>query len=147
MSANTDLSNLPPVVPDPGQCQWVKCKGTGIDDAYAKRTHTMGMPLSMPGVIIFVHGVNSEGEWYDDAANEFARGLNQRLGRSDLTKLLPDQAAANGRKPTRYGPTNEARERVLSPVIPFYWGYKCERTQRKMVRGTEQLGSTPAWTD
>uniref|UniRef100_UPI003F69B79C T6SS effector phospholipase Tle3 domain-containing protein n=1 Tax=Pseudacidovorax intermedius TaxID=433924 RepID=UPI003F69B79C len=147
MSQDRDLSHLSCVTPDPGKCQWVKCKGTGIDDAYTQRTHTMGMPLSMPGVIIFVHGVNSEGEWYHDASGEFAKGLNQRLGRDDLKQLEKDsQGDQNKITAHRYLSRREG-QRIPSPIIPFYWGYKCERTQRKMVRGTEQLGSTPAWTD
>ena len=37
-------------------------------------------PLQLPGLIIFVHGVNSEGEWYDYAERSLCAGLNQRLG-------------------------------------------------------------------
>lgn len=148
MTQDKDLSTLQPVVPDSGKCQWVQCKRTGIDDAYAERTNTMGVPLSMPGVIIFVHGVNSEGEWYFDAAREFATGLNRRLGRSDLQRLVRDGIGDQDKVTAhRFLQHDESQARIASPIIPFYWGYKCERTQRKMVRGTEQLGSTPAWTD
>ena len=35
------------------------------------------VPPHMPGVIIFVHGVNSEGEWYDKAEKALCEGLNQ----------------------------------------------------------------------
>jgi hypothetical protein len=61
---SNDLSSLNPVKPDPGSYQWVKGKVTGIDDEQADRTHTVGVPYLMPGTIIFVHGVNSDGEWY-----------------------------------------------------------------------------------
>ncbi|WP_425117430.1 T6SS effector phospholipase Tle3 domain-containing protein, partial [Burkholderia anthina] len=39
------------------------------------------MPL--PGVVIFVHGVNSEGEWFDAAEEGLCKGLNRRIGRLD----------------------------------------------------------------
>ncbi|XTD37201.1 hypothetical protein AB4I99_16130 [Citrobacter murliniae] len=51
-------------------------------------------PLQLLGLIIFVHGVNSEGEWYDYAENELCKGLNTRLG------LLHD--SGYGLKPNTY---------------------------------------------
>jgi hypothetical protein len=32
-------------------------------------TTLVAVPRPMPCIIIFVHGVNSEGEWYKDAEN------------------------------------------------------------------------------
>lgn len=40
-------------------------------------------PMPLPGVVIFVHGVNSEGEWFGPAEEGLCRGLNRRLGRLD----------------------------------------------------------------
>jgi len=40
----------------------------------------------MPCIVIFVHGVNSEGEWYNDAESGIARGLNEQPGRADITQ-------------------------------------------------------------
>jgi len=148
---SSDLSNMPPVEADPSKYQWVKGKVTGIDDKQADRTHTVGVPHLMPGIVIFVHGVNSEGEWYDDAAGQFAKGLNERLGRTDLTKLVPDQSSSvDGRRPTRYRKENDAKRPIPSPIIPFWWGYKAgdgPEGGRKVVKGTDQFGMTPAWTD
>ena len=48
------------------------------------------IPPHLPGVIIFVHGVNSEGEWYDDAEEGLCAGLNDRLRRTNETKLTPN---------------------------------------------------------
>ncbi|VWC04561.1 membrane protein [Burkholderia lata] len=45
------------------------------------------IPPHMPGVIIFVHGVNSTGEWYDAAEKALCEGLNERLNRDDGWKL------------------------------------------------------------
>lgn len=148
MSQNKDLSSLTPVVPDPGKYQWVKGKSTGIDDNQKDRTHTVGVPDLMPGTIIFVHGVNSDGEWYFDASGQFAKGLNQRLGREDLEGLIKDEVG-NKDKVTanRYLKTDESGNRIKSPVIPFWWGYQTQPTERKIVKGTDQHGETPAKTD
>lgn len=147
MSRDADLSHLAPVNPDPGKYQWVKGKVTGIDQEKAQRTHTVGVPFSMPGVIIFVHGVNSEGEWYHDASQELARGLNGRLGRNDLEQLFKDTKVDQDKVMARRYVSERDGQRVASPIIPFYWGYKCEDDQRKVVRGTDQFGMTPTWTD
>ena len=37
--------------------------------------------LPLPGIMIFVHGVNSDGEWYDEAETGLCAGLNARLHR------------------------------------------------------------------
>ena len=44
-------------------------------DRYAK--------LPLPGVVIFVHGVNSDGEWYRAAEAGLCKGLNTRMQRCD----------------------------------------------------------------
>ncbi|OLL29065.1 hypothetical protein BTH42_24335 [Burkholderia sp. SRS-W-2-2016] len=87
------------------------------------------VPPHMPGVIIFVHGVNSEGEWYDDAEIALCDGLNERLGRKGTFELSANEyAKTKDKKPslrrmTKYG---------CSPVIRFYWGYRAEPgTERK----------------
>jgi pimeloyl-ACP methyl ester carboxylesterase len=142
-----DLSNIEvPVTPDPGKYQWVRGKVTGIDEKQTDRTHTVGVPLLMPGVTIFVHGVNSDGEWYFDASGQFAKGLNKRLGRDDLKQLRQD-AVGDENKVTahRYLKIDEYGDRIKSPIIPFWWGYKAQDSERKLVKGT--LVDTPAWTD
>jgi pimeloyl-ACP methyl ester carboxylesterase len=68
-------------------------------------------PKPMPCVVIFVHGVNSEGEWYWDAENGVVAGLNERLGRRDIK---PNQYSEDGRT---------LKKSANSPVIRFYWGY------------------------
>lgn len=147
MSQDNDLSTLTSVTPDPGKYQWVKGQITGIDDKQIDRTHTVGVPHLMPGVIIFVHGVNSDGEWYFDAAAEFGKGLNERLGREDLKKLEKDTKGDREKVTAHRYLRSSNDERIPSPVIPFWWGYKTQSAERKIVKGTNQSGSTPAWTD
>ena len=126
-----DLSTLTPVEPDQGKAQWVQGILTGTDKDNSTRTHTVGIPHLMPGTIIFVHGVNSEGEWYKNAAEQFSVGLNKRLGRTDLKSL--DDDPSNSKRFLR----EKDGKRARSPILPFYWGYSVPSDQRKkVVEGT-----------
>lgn len=46
------------------------------------------IPPHLLGVIIFVHGVNSTGEWYEIAEKNICSGLNTRLGLNDTNFKL-----------------------------------------------------------
>lgn len=98
------------------------------------------IPPHLPGIIIFVHGVNSEGEWYDAAEGALCDGLNQRLNRADLeatTYTAVDSVTKqqDGRRVVTAG---------YSPVIRFYWGYRAPDGQEenytiplRNIRGTD----------
>jgi pimeloyl-ACP methyl ester carboxylesterase len=135
------LTFIPPVEPRHGVNQWVKCTPTGTHQKDSLKTLTFGAPLLMPGVIIFVHGVNSEGEWYEDAANHFANGLNSRLGRKDIEGL------GKARNEKRFPRLNEYEPRISSSVIPFYWGYSAHKNEclKDCTKNVE--GTTDVWTD
>lgn len=86
----------------------------------------------MPGVIIFVHGVNSEGEWYDAAEDAICAGLSQRLGRTGTEAELTANRyldRKNGEVVPRY-----ISDKGNSPVIRFYWGYRSEDANLKRWR-------------
>jgi pimeloyl-ACP methyl ester carboxylesterase len=80
-------------------------------------------PPHLPGIVIFVHGVNSTGEWYQTAEESLCAGLNIRLGLGDTEYSL---------RPNIYScdspASDNGRRRILtegrSPVIRFYWGYR-----------------------
>lgn len=85
-------------------------------------------PPHLPGIIIFVHGVNSTGEWFADAEKNICKGLNTRLGLNETPFTL---------KPNKYNCDdnfdfdNYKKDRKLlnvgeanSPVVRFYWGYR-----------------------
>ncbi|SIR67187.1 hypothetical protein SAMN05421829_1331, partial [Aromatoleum tolulyticum] len=84
---------------------------TPVDDKTCK---DVLLQPDMPGIIIFVHGVNSEGEWYEAAEQHILAGLNKRLGRNDLKPREWDPRAAK--------PKPETSDR--SPIIHFFWGYR-----------------------
>ncbi|WP_321785837.1 effector protein Tle3 domain-containing protein [Burkholderia pyrrocinia] len=94
------------------------------------------IPPHMPGVIIFVHGVNSTGEWYDEAEQALCQGLNERLKRSDL-KANTYSTTDGERVVPRY---IKKGDEGISPVIRFYWGYSAapgtERNWRIPMRNS-----------
>ncbi|MCK4165378.1 hypothetical protein HFK89_23750 [Ralstonia pseudosolanacearum] len=81
--------------------------------------HNMMVPCDrpLPCIVIFVHGVNSEGEWYGNAEDSIAKGLNTRLGRTDIVANEYAKGARQLQKLRR------------SPVIRFYWGYRAPQDQ------------------
>ena len=108
MVMNDEFSTLPRIHPAKEKAQWVSARYLRTE---SDGTLVMDVPYLMPGTFIFVHGVNSVGEWYADAAMQLCDGLNKRLGRSDL---------AHGAR---------------SPIIPFYWGYKMQPGDEKRYPG------------
>jgi len=72
----------------------------------------------MPCIVIFVHGVNSEGEWFADAEAGIVNGLNERLGRSDLEV---NEFSNDDSRPL------ESLNLKNSPIIRFYWGYRAPK--------------------
>lgn len=126
-----EFCSLPRVRPNKGKAQWVQAKytKTEINDTGRLATHILEVPHLMPGIAIFVHGVNSEGEWYQEAAKQLATGLNKRLGRTCLQELEP----ANDRR-HRFARFRNGKP-YLSPVIPFYWGYRLQQDDEKRYPG------------
>src|ERR1700682_2315027 len=90
------------------------------------------IPPHLPGVIIFVHGVNSEGEWYDAAEKAICEGLNERLNRNEVTRLKPNHYSAMNQKGEPG--TRHIVEIGHSPVIRFYWGYRARDREEKKWR-------------
>ncbi len=84
------------------------------------------IPPHMPGVIIFVHGVNSEGEWYDPAEQALCDGLNERLGLGDTDFKLKPNSYVDRDPETRkmHERRYDSTKPGNSPVIRFYWGYR-----------------------
>jgi len=85
-------------------------------------------PIHHPGIILFVHGVNSTGEWYSTAERNICEGLNERLGlKSTSFELIPNKYNCDN----IFDLEGYKLDRVLlnageanSPVVRFYWGYR-----------------------
>lgn len=124
----------------------------GVPYSYSSTSHKnikvnaeVQPPLQFPGLIIFVHGVNSEGEWYDNAEIALCSGLNERLGLHGQYALVENKYEEGSFVPCEknekgwgscYGKDEEKKKWISgvrrfqkggegrSPVIRFYWGYR-----------------------
>ena len=85
----------------------------------------------LPGIVIFVHGVNSDGEWYDAAEEGLIAGLNKRLGLDQARVGATLEKVTYRRELFPNGSMNRTLDGKTfisssgcSPVIRFRWGYK-----------------------
>ncbi|MGG1945339.1 hypothetical protein AB1286_11070 [Trinickia sp. NRRL B-1857] len=99
----------------------------------------------LPGIVIFVHGVNSEGEWFESAEEGLCKGLNRRLARLDdqmthkgvvAGQLTPAQYTGSLTpdgflNPKLWAGTYIKADQSFSPVIHFRWGYKANKEELK----------------
>ncbi|HCK7269799.1 TPA: hypothetical protein N0X31_005037, partial [Enterobacter hormaechei] len=94
------------------------------------------LPPHLPGLIILVHGVNSTGEWYQNAEESLCNGLNDRLGlNGSQFELKPNKYSTDCEKEegkSNSSPSPLARRKLIenserSPIIRFYWGYSSVR--------------------
>ncbi|WBS03977.1 hypothetical protein OU994_06725 [Pseudoduganella sp. SL102] len=117
------------------------------------------MQMPLPGIVIFVHGVNSDGEWYDQAEKGICAGLNQRLKRCDehlahptpaggqLTPVsyipeLTDDGFINAKRTSK---TFVGDDNHFSPVIRFRWGYKASLTELQEFGDAIYLNEENYW--
>ncbi|AIO38092.1 hypothetical protein DM40_3580 [Burkholderia cenocepacia] len=120
-------------------------RGEGVT-MFAKNTPLVCIKqLPLPGIVIFVHGVNSEGEWFDASEEGLCRGLNRRLGRLD-DQMMYHGVDAGQLTPAKYTESvtpdgfldpklwygNYVRpDPSFSPVIHFRWGYRATAAELK----------------
>ncbi|WP_321923431.1 hypothetical protein [Burkholderia sp. BCC1998] len=120
-------------------------RGEGVT-MFAKNTPLICIKqLPLPGIVIFVHGVNSEGEWFEASEEGLCAGLNRRLGRLD-DQMMYHGIDAGQLTPAKYTesltpdgflnpkllPNNYVKpEPSFSPVIHFRWGYRATAAELK----------------
>jgi pimeloyl-ACP methyl ester carboxylesterase len=112
--------------------------GTGVVFLDHDKPMILIEQMPLPGIVIFVHGVNSDGEWYTPCEKGLCDGLNARLRRrqGEIVHASPDGGQL---KPAAYLPeltddgfinpdmtdkTFIKADPNFSPVIQFRWGYK-----------------------
>lgn len=115
----------------------------------------------LPGLVIFVHGVNSDGEWYEQCEEGLIDGLNERLGysrawlsdRALLRKVeYKPELTAEGGVDFGLSGDNFIADPGRSPVIRFRWGYKAAGQdgtetidEKKEYAGKIYLNELDAW--
>lgn len=100
----------------------------------------VAIPRDMPGIVIFLHGVNDPGASYESVETGLLQGLNERLHRPDLcagrygadfatAKAIPvaDLNSVERSRlddPDTYLYKRSTDKTTRSCFIPFYWGYR-----------------------
>jgi len=115
--------------------------------------------LPLPGIVIFVHGVNSDGEWYKQAEEGLCEGLNERLKRCN-EHLCHATPAGGKMTPVTYFPELTPEGFVnpkmgsktfieptenFSPVIQFRWGYKASADELQQYSDGIYLNEHRYW--
>jgi pimeloyl-ACP methyl ester carboxylesterase len=117
--------------------------------------HKLVQRVPLPGLVIMVHGVNSDGEWFEQTEQGLCEGLLDRLGMREWAHLDHPEV---GIRPVRYRPELHPDGRIdqsvsaktfitdagRSPVIRFRYGYRCndeEAEYKKLV----WLNELEAW--
>ena len=112
------LRDAPYHIDDNGKYVWTSMCSPANNKTRANCKH----PIQLPGLVIFVHGVNSEGEWYGPAEDDLCSGLNERLHLPNEFKLTPHKYSDGKSKP------REIIKSGRSPIIRFYWGYSAGKS-------------------
>ena len=117
------------------------------------------LQLHAPGIVIFVHGVNSDGEWYQQTEHGLCEGLNTRMKRRS-EHLAWDGPKGGQLTPVPYGPelTSDgyvhpkvnsksfiASDQHFSPVIRFRWGYKANAEEMQQYGAGIYLNEHDYW--
>jgi hypothetical protein len=122
-----------------------------------KDTLKVYLRKALPGVVILVHGVNSMGEWFDDAEAGLCKGLNTRLRRDDKYVEFPKEVGQMSKaaymtellKDGFIDPELDAENFVApdnySPVIRFRWGYKADLDEIGAWGGNIWLDEFDSW--
>lgn len=133
---------------------WVVGEGASNVPRDAKVIHAR---KTLPGIVIFVHGVNTDGEWYERAERGLCAGLNTRLRREEAKVAVPE--AVRQLQPATYAaeltPRGFIDDRLSaktfveddedSPVIRFRWGYRASKDDKVEYGASLWLDEKDAW--
>ncbi len=125
-----------------------------------KNTRECSPQLPLPGVVILVHGVNSDGEWYEATEQGLCEGLNTRLARRPEQMAIPGFLGGQI-LPSTYTPELtdagflnrernaqtfiDANAENYSPVIRFRWGYKANKKDLAEYGANVWLNENSYW--
>ncbi|MCS2155968.1 DUF3274 domain-containing protein [Scandinavium sp. H11S7] len=119
-------------------------QGVPVSTGPGMETCNVGIKRPMPCIVILVHGVNDVGEAYKNQEEGIIKGLNERMGRTDMSAHEWHQFKMD----MGDGEQQQIKKPGRSPVIPFYWGYKPVdhatyiEDQRRYRAEVDKLGST-----
>lgn len=120
------------------------------------------LPRDLPGIVIFLHGVNDPGAVYSFVEEGLCKGLNERLSRSDLKS--GSYGAQYSQLKAKKNPTTLDDEKLSDPdtylyqrkeivgttkssFIPFYWGYRAQNDEIARLNNPGDVDSRVADKD
>jgi hypothetical protein len=119
-------------------------EGAAVTIANRGNNRPTERPLDLPGIVIFIHGVNDPGGVYSFVEEGLCQGLNERLDRKDLkagnygaeyrsvkekTKVEKQDKAIISDPDTYLYQRKETAGTTKSVFIPFYWGYRARNDE------------------
>lgn len=122
----------------------VAASGAAVSQSNRCSNRPVEVPADLPGIVIFIHGVNDPGAVYSFVEEGLCQGLNERLDRRDLKAGIYGQRYREMKaKPEAGRRDNEVlsdpdtylyrREEIAgatkSVFIPFYWGYRAHNDE------------------
>ncbi|WP_459072170.1 T6SS effector phospholipase Tle3 domain-containing protein, partial [Burkholderia pseudomallei] len=144
------------------QC-FTAARGAGVTMANRPGDRPVPIPRDLPGVVIFIHGVNDPGAAYATVERGLCQGLNERLSRSDLRpgEYGRRYAAASAAKAegdsVRYAEVLGDPDMYLyrraetggthSMFLPFYWGYRASDDEIAKISHPGEVKSRVADSD
>ncbi|NPT41789.1 DUF3274 domain-containing protein [Paraburkholderia sp. 1N] len=127
---------------DTANSQKVIGSGAGITESNRANDRNVARPRDLPGIVIFLHGVNDPGANYETVEQGLCKGLGERLNRPDFVAGAYGAAYKDKAKQKAKGQSDRETEVVLadpdtylyqrtgkgahSVFIPFYWGYRAD---------------------
>lgn len=110
---------------------------------------TIPIRRALPGNVIVIHGVNDVGTSYKAIEDGLCAGLCTRLGRTFMPASYRQPEQADKDKPVPEPDPDavffkrKVTKETNSPIIPFYWGFRELRDERKIVNGqfTDRYGT------
>ncbi|AYB53384.2 DUF3274 domain-containing protein [Ralstonia solanacearum] len=148
-------------MPDDNKDYHVIASASGILHSNRAGDRLVEIPRDLPGIVIFIHGVNDPGAVYETVETGLNQGLNERLSRSDLNKgeygarYKAVKKMPRGRQSLQdakilYDPDMHLYRRgevagvTRSGFIPFYWGYRAASDEIAKVNDAGIVKSTVA---
>lgn len=119
----------------------VTAQGAGVTMSNRPDARPVPLPQDLPGIVIFIHGVNDPGAVYSVVEQGLCHGLNERLSREDLKEGVYGvrylQAKAKKETSKRQDEVlsdpdtylyrrTEIPTATKSVFIPFYWGLRAD---------------------
>jgi hypothetical protein len=129
---------------DSNDANHVAASGAAVSHANRCSDRPIEVPADLPGIVIFIHGVNDPGAVYSFVEEGLCQGLNERLDRKDLKagnygaeyrRVKAKPKAEKQDKDIISDPDTylyqrkETAGQTKSVFIPFYWGYRAQNDE------------------